>query len=290
MDSSQTEGESQEFISIYILSGGVGASGEQLVNTVLAQFPDAPARVITYSNLRIKEQLIPAVERARDDGGLIVHTLVAEELRSELVALARQEGVPAIDLMGDLITWLQERLGRQPAGRPGLYRQLRQDYFDRVAAMEYAMDHDDGKKPQDWKDADFLLLGPSRVGKTPLSIYLSVLGWKVANAPFVPGIPMPPQLAELEQKCVIGLTIEPGQLLEHRQKRQRRLGVIPESAYANPEKIYEEVDAARKFFRRHGYPIIDVTDKPIESSADEIIHLITRCSKSNLKKREGSPE
>lgn len=290
MDSSHTETEGQESVSIYILSGGVGASGEQLVNTVLAQFPEAPVRVVTYSNLRLREQLIPAVQRAREDRALIVHTLVAEDLRRELVALARQEQVPAIDLMGDLITWLTGQLGRPPEGRPGLYRQLRQDYFDRVAAMEFAMDHDDGKKPQDWKEADFLLVGPSRVGKTPLSIYLSVLGWKVANAPFVPGIPMPPQLAELEQKCVIGLIIQPGQLLEHRQKRQRRLGVIPESAYANPEKIYEEVAAAHRFFRRHGYPVIDVTDKPIESSADEIIHLITRCSKSNLKKREGSLE
>jgi regulator of PEP synthase PpsR (kinase-PPPase family) len=246
-----------------------------VVNTVLAQFPGSEVRTITVGNVRSPEQIQEVVEKASRDGGFIVHTLVDEGLRAGIIRLAEQRRVPASDLMGELISWLQKILGQKPASRPGLYRQLNQDYFDRVAAIEYTMDHDDGKKPQEWSEADMVLLGPSRVGKTPLSLYLSILGWKVANMPFVPEIALPAQLDEIEKRRVIGLVIEPGQLVEHRLKRQSRLGVSGPSAYTDPAQIHEEVTAARRFFRQQGYAIIDVTDKPIESSADEVIHLIT---------------
>jgi regulator of PEP synthase PpsR (kinase-PPPase family) len=265
----------QELPQIYIVSGGVGSSGEQVVNTVLAQFPGNQIRTVTLGNVRTVQQLEQVVERACTEGSFIVHTLVDENLRAGLVRLVEQFHIPASDLMGDLLAWLQNVLGRKPAGLPGLYRQLNQDYFDRVAAIEYSMEHDDGKKPQEWDEADMLLVGPSRVGKTPLSLFLSVLGWKVANVPFVPEINLPPQLEEMDKQRVFGLIIAPGQLVEHRLKRQSRLGASGPSAYTDPEKIHEELTAARRFFRQQGFTIINVTDKPIESTADEIIHRMT---------------
>jgi regulator of PEP synthase PpsR (kinase-PPPase family) len=270
-------GDSQPAIpSIYIVSGGVGASGEQLVLTVLAQFQDAHVPVITVGNVRQVEQIEDVVTRAAKTGGTIAHTLVEEHLRNALIQLAQTRGVFAIDLMGPLLGRLAEILGKQPLGQPGLYRQLNLAYFERVAAIDFTLAYDDGRNSQGWPLADIVLVGVSRVGKTPLSMYLSVLGWKVANIPLVPGMPPKPELFQLDRRRVIGLHLEPDQLLIHRQRRQRQLGAPGPSAYADPIAILEEVEAAKRMFKQGGFSVVDVTHKPIETSADEIIRLITR--------------
>jgi regulator of PEP synthase PpsR (kinase-PPPase family) len=261
---------------IYIVSGGVGASGEQLVQTVLAQFPDHHMPVIVVGNARQVEQIERVIAQAKDTGGTIAHTLVDASLRSYLVERTQAAGVAAIDLMGSLLERVAQVLGREPLGHPGLYRQLHRDYFDRVAAIEFTMAHDDGKKPEDWQGAEIVLVGVSRTGKTPLSLYLSVLGWKVANVPLVPSLPLPPELFRLDPQRVVGLTIESGQLLLHRQQRQIRLGAPGPSAYVDPNSIFEEIQNAKQVFRRGGFSVVDVTDKPIETCADEVIRLIQR--------------
>jgi regulator of PEP synthase PpsR (kinase-PPPase family) len=261
---------------IYVVSGGTGASGDQLVHTVLAQFPESQVPVIMRGHVRHLEQVEAVMAEAAASGGTIVHTMVDTRLRDALTRLAQERNVAAIDLMGDLLSRLTDVLGQEPVSHPGLYRQLHQAYFERVAAIDFAMAHDDGKNPEGWPQADIVLVGVSRVGKTPLSMYLSVLGWKVANVPLVMGLPPPPDLFQLDRRRVIGLNIEPGQLLVHRQQRQRRLGAPGPSAYTDPTAIHEEVEAARQLFRQGGFFVIDVTDKPIETSADEIIERVTR--------------
>jgi regulator of PEP synthase PpsR (kinase-PPPase family) len=166
-------------------------------------------------------------------------------------------------------------LGQKPAGQPGLYRQLHQAYLDRVAAIEFSMAHDDGQNPQALQDADIILVGVSRIGKTPLSMYLSVLGWKVANVPFIKGVDLPPELFTIDHHRVIGLSINPDQLLFYRKVRRRRMGRLGPEEYDDPISIEEEVDAARRIFQRHKFTMIDVTNKPIETSADEVIQLLT---------------
>lgn len=261
---------------IYVVSGGTGASGERLVQTVLVQFPGSSVPVITIPHVRRVEQVEDIVQQAALTQGAIIHTLVDVKLRCALIGKAQEQGVITIDLMGDLLTHLTELLGREPIVRPGLYRQLNEAYFKRVEAMEFAIAHDDGHRAHEWPLAEIMLIGVSRVGKTPLSMYLSVQGWKVANVPLVPEFPPPPALFELEQGRVIGLHVEPGQLLFHRQQRQRRLGAPGPSAYTDPAQLYAEVEAARKVFRRGSFSVIDVTDKPVETSAEEVVELITR--------------
>jgi regulator of PEP synthase PpsR (kinase-PPPase family) len=261
---------------VFIISGGMGASGEQLVRTALAQFQDVGVPVIIIPKVNDTAQLEDAVNQAAKAGGAIVHTLVDVNLRRQLIRLARDRNVTAIDPIGRLLSHLAAALGREPAGQPGLYRQLRQNYFDRVEAIEYAVAHDDGKNPEGWSKAEIVLVGVSRVGKTPLSMYLSVRGWKAANVPLVSEIPPPPELFMVDPRRVVGLMISPSQLVDHRKKRQRRLGVVRHGTYTNPVDLYDEVEAARKLFRRHGFAVIDVTDKPIEESADEVISLMLR--------------
>lgn len=261
---------------IFIVSGGVGASGEQLVRTALAQFQEVTVPVIIVPHVRRVEQLEDVVTQAATTGGTIVHTLVDGELRRDLIRLAREKNAVAIDVMGRLLSRLTNVLGQEPIGQPGLYRKLREEYFERVEAIEFTVAHDDGRNPHEWHLAEIVLAGVSRVGKTPLSMYLSVLGWKVANVPLFRDVPPPQELFQIDRRRVVGLTIEPGQLVSHRLRRQRRLGVPGGSAYTDPAEIHEEVEAARRVFRSGGFAVVDVTDKPIEESADEIISLIAR--------------
>ncbi|MGC8879912.1 MAG: pyruvate, water dikinase regulatory protein [Anaerolineae bacterium] len=263
-------------ISIYVVSGGTGASGEQLVRTVLAQFPESRVSVVTVSHVRHVAQIRHVVAQAARSGSIVVHTLVDARLRAEMVKLAHEQGVVAIDLMGELLDQLSERLRIAPLGQPGLYRQMQRIHFDRMAAIEFAIVHDDGKRPEDWPLAEIVLVGVSRVGKTPLSMYLSVMGWRVANVPLVMGLEPPAELFDLDRNRVVGLTIAPAQLRLFRLQRQRRLGIHGHASYTDASVIYEELEMARHVFERGGFAVLDVTDKPIETTADEIVALITR--------------
>jgi regulator of PEP synthase PpsR (kinase-PPPase family) len=275
MDETQRASQSGGVPPIYVVSGGAGTSGEQVVRTALAQFPDAGVPVILVPHVRREEQLVAVVAQAAASRGAIVHTLVDAEMRRRLIRLAQEQQVVAIDLIGHLLAHLTSVLGREPVGQPGLYRQLYQAYFDRVDAIEFAVAHDDGRNPQDWPRADVVLAGVSRTGKTPLSMYLAVQGWKVANVPLIPELP-PPELLRLDPRRVVGLVIEPDRLLIHRRRRQHRLRLPPGVAYADVAAVAEELDAARRLFRQHGFAVVDVTDKPIEESANDVIGLIGR--------------
>jgi regulator of PEP synthase PpsR (kinase-PPPase family) len=261
--------------TILIVSGGAGTSAEQLVHTILAQFPDSSVQVLTISNVRFTGQIDEAVSQAQALGATLVHTLVDVSLRVYLKTHAKKQAVVEIDLMGPLIEQLAQATGREPLSQPGLYRKLNKAYFERVAAIEYTIQHDDGQHAETWSQAEVLLLGVSRSGKTPLSLYLSVLGWKVANLPLVPGLNLPAELFQIERRRVLGLKIEAGQLVAFRQQRQQRLGVSGPSDYTNLEKIYEELEYTAKIYRQNRFTTIQVTDKPIESVADDIIRLIS---------------
>lgn len=267
---------SKSTVTIYVISGGMGASGDTLVNTVLAQFPDSPVSLVTVGNVRHAAQLERAVAEARANGGLIVHTMVDARLRAILIELAQMQGVPAIDLMGELIETLSQRLGQPPLQQPGRYRQHHKAYFERVAAIEYTFAHDDGKQPEGWPDADVLLVGVSRAGKTPLSVYLSVLGLKTANYPLVPEIPPPPQLFEMDPRRVIGLTIDIDRLHTFRLRRSVEMGVSAGGTYTDPERLQEELHYAKRLFRQGGFYVLNVTDRTVEANADEIIKRISR--------------
>ncbi|MGA1842162.1 MAG: pyruvate, water dikinase regulatory protein [bacterium] len=270
---------------IYIVSGGTGASAQHLLDAVLVQFPGSHLHVISITSVRQTEQIEDVVDQAANCGGTIVHTLVDSQLRDYLVRLSQRRNVVSIDLMGTLLSRLSEILGKEPLGRPGLYRQLHQDYFERVAAIEFTMAHDDGMDPDGWSMAEIMLVGVSRAGKTPLSIYLSVLGWKVANLPVILGLPVQKELFQLDPRRIIGLDIDPGRLLIHRRQRLKSMGELESTDYIDHDKINEELEAARRIFNQVGASVINVTDKPIESSANDVIELITQKLKAESRKK-----
>lgn len=261
---------------VYIVSGGSGASGQQIAETALAQFPTLRVPVIVRNNARSLKQVEIAVKEAAADGGTVVHTLVDGSLREALIRLGRKHGVVTIDLMGPLLEQVAGQTGAKPLEQPGLYRKLRKDYFERVEAIDFAVSHDDGNRPDDIPSADVVIIGVSRCGKTPLSMYLAVHGWKMANIPIIKDIPLPGVLFRIDRRRVIGLSIEYKRLLEHRKKREEHMGKGGTTAYSSPSAVFEELEVARRIYREGGFYVVEVTDKPIEIIADEIIKFIAR--------------
>ncbi len=261
---------------IYVVSGGAGAVGEQVARVALAQFQGANVSLIVVPQVRQIEQLDEIIATVAESGGTILHTMVDRTMRRALVRKARERNVVAIDLLGGVLARLTTVLGREPLGQPGLYSQQRDTNFERLEAIEYTIDHDDGRKPEELRQAEIVLVGVSRVGKTPLSMYLAVLGWKVANVPLVRNIAPNQALFTVDRRRVIGLVIDPEQIVARRRWRQRNLGLPLGNQYTDLETLYEEMEEARRLFRRHGFATVDLTDKPIEESADEVIALITR--------------
>jgi len=271
---------------IYLVSGSSGASGEQIIETVLAQFPKIQVPIIKMTYVRRGEQVNEVIAKASKTGGTVVHTLVDPALRKALIRQGGKQNVVTIDLMGDLLERLADVLGCPPKGKPGLYRKLRKEYFDRISAIEFTITHDDGQRAYDLSSADIVLTGVSRSGKTPLSMYLAVHGWKVANIPLILEVPPPPELFRINRRRVIGLSISYEDLLMHRKKRQEEMGASGPLKYTDRFTVLEELEAARKTCKKGGFHLISVTGKPIESIAEEIIeHLEMNFRKKPLKKR-----
>lgn len=262
-------------MTIYVISGGSGATGELLARTVAAQFPDHHLPIVVKANVTDKAAIAAIMaQAAATTGDLVLHSMMDAEVRQAVVTLAHQAGVPTFDLVGPLVDYLTRLLQCAPLGQPGRYRRLNKDYFRRIEAIEFAVAHDDGKRLDELHLADGVLLGVSRVGKTPLSMYLGMLGWKIANVPLVSPITLPAAVLALAAGRVLGLTSSPRQLAGHRRARQQSLGVSG-GAYFEQQAIVEELRAAHHLFAKHHFAVIDVTDKPIETTSEEVIALLS---------------
>ncbi|NJN15783.1 MAG: kinase/pyrophosphorylase [Oscillochloris sp.] len=261
---------------VYVVSGGIGTVGEQIARLALSQFEETDVPVIIVPNVRESQQVIEVVQKAASNGGTILHTLMETALRRELMRQARDYNVVEVDLVGTVLSRLATAFGKDPVGKPGLYHQRRATHFDRLEAIEFTMRHDDGAGVIDLDQAEIVLVGISRSGKTPLSMYLAVMGWKVANIPLVKDIPPPKELLQLDRRRVIGLFVDAEQITARRRWRQRRIGVSLGQRYTDMNAAEEEVEWAKRLYRRQGWAMVNLTDHSIEESADEIIALITR--------------
>lgn len=274
MNATKRTTERKQAAPLFVASGGTGGTGELLARTVLAQFKNVNVPIKIQGHIHEPHQVDQVIAGAAAEKGVILHTLVNPALRRALIEHAAAQQVPAFDLAGPVLDYLAHTLDQTPLGVPGLYRQLNQAYYRRIEAIDFAVVHDDGKRVEDLPNAEIVLLGVSRVGKTPLSMYLSMLGWKVANLPLVMEMPPPDALFQVDPRRVFGLTIEPSQLLRHRQSRGPHLG-IDRGAYFDRGHIADELRTANHLFYKHKFAVIDVTDKPIETSSEEIVALLS---------------
>lgn len=259
---------------IYVVSGGKGLAGDAVVKSLLVQFPNHRIPVTIVPDILTENGVKNTVREAKSNNGVIVHTMVDKQMRQTINSHCREMQVPSFDLMGDLSDYLCEQLKTDPINQPGLFRKLNQEYFDRIKAIEFTLNTDDGMNPDRLHHADIILTGISRTGKTPLSVYLAMFGWKVANVPLVNNIDPPDELYKVDHKRVYGLTISMNTLIEQRKRRVATMGAFDHRSYLDPSEIILELDYATKIFRRGGFTTIDVTNKPIESSANEIVKYI----------------
>lgn len=267
---------SNDFQMIYIASCGEGINAFHLVESTLVQFPNSQISVVKVAHIRSESQVDELIDKVKDIESLIVHTIVNSELRQYLTRKGIKNHIVTIDLMGPILSKIQAFLNKDPLEKPGLYREIHQIDLKQVSAIDFALAHDDGLNPATLMDSEIVLLGLSRAGKTPLSMYMAVMGWKVANIPYVPGVPMPMTLDKVDRRRVIALNINVEQLLSHRKMRQESLGTSDIYSYVSKQDIEDEIQNAQKYYITRGFSIINVSSKPIETSAEEIIEMITR--------------
>lgn len=259
---------------IYVVSGGRGLAGNNMVQSILIQYPNNNVPVIIMPQTNNESQIIELLDRVKRDGGIITHTLVNRHLREFLIELCEKNQIKHVDFMGKLIGYLDDMLEVPSLQAAGLYREINQQYFDRIDAIEFTLNHDDGLSPERLHEAEIILTGVSRSGKTPLSVFLAMYGWKVANVPLVSGIEPPKELFEIDPKRVFGLNISPGQLISHRVKRLKSMRNTENVNYIDEKQVALDLRNSNFVFERGGFTIISVTNKPIETTAHEIMNIM----------------
>lgn len=255
---------------IYVLSDGSGETAANLARSLVTQFSQVQGifirRYAKVSDFETLDRILATIEQ-RQHAALIVYTLVNSKIRNYLTRQIKKRGFVGYDLFSNILTKMTEFFGTEPEENPDRFHGVNEQYFKRMEAVEYTMRNDDGKNLSDMEEADIVLVGVSRTGKTPLSVYLSLYGYKVINVPLVIGVEPPAALEQISQRKIIGLTIDPVRLMEIRKKRDIGLKVT-QSEYSNPSAILDELEMVNAYFRKHRrWPVIDVTNRSIEETA-----------------------
>ena len=247
-----------------------------MIRAALVQFPDHDITMMRFKNIRQESQLEPIIDDAFQQSALIAYTVVSSALRKKIHELAGAKGLVSLDLLGPVLSILETFFhGAQQASKAGALRVVDDQYFRRIEAIEFTVKHDDGKSLSGIKDADIVLVGISRTSKTPLSIFLSHKGWKVANVPLVLGTPLPKELFEIDQRRVVGLMIDMESLQRIRKSRLEKFGQDPAGEYASISHIAAEVEYAQELFRKNKkWPVFNVTDRALEETASEIVRVV----------------
>jgi [pyruvate, water dikinase]-phosphate phosphotransferase / [pyruvate, water dikinase] kinase len=257
---------------VFAVSDGTGDTVEKMARAALLQFDGPPVVLHRINRVRSVAEVNDVLDRALAAHGMVVHTLVDESVRRHLNERASQAGIRAVDLLGPLLGGLEQLFAAPPRLRPGLFHQVNEAYFKRIEAIEFTLKHDDGQGLATMSQADVLLVGISRTSKTPLSVYLAHEGYRTANVPLVREIGPPRELFEVDQRRVAALTIDPEHLQMIRRERLRRYQHPDGKRYADLRNIEEELEYSRAIFRQNRlWPVIDVTGKAIEETANEVL-------------------
>ncbi|MCK4548120.1 MAG: kinase/pyrophosphorylase [Candidatus Eisenbacteria sp.] len=262
-----------QYRHVFAVSDGTAQTCELVLKSALSQFEPTRATVHRVPSVRTRKQVEDLMEEVTGVNGVVVYTMVSPELRHVVTELGRARGVPTVDILGPILTRLTDLLELSPLARPGVFRQLDQEYFRRIEAMDFAVKHDDGQDPEGWLRAELILVGVSRTSKTPLSIYLAYRGWRVANVPLVPGVDPHPVLFEVDPQNVIALTMTPERLMTIREERAASFECGNLESYVSYDSIRREVVEAMKLFGSRGWPVLDMTHKSVEEAATELMRI-----------------
>jgi len=259
---------------IHLVSDATGETLNSITRACLVQFEGVTAMEHSWTLIRTTGQMQKVLQGIQQNPGLVLYTIVDDRLRNLLVTSCRDLGVTLVPVLEPVMTSLAAHFGQTAKGLSGRQHAMDQEYFHRIEAMDFALSHDDGLSARNYEDADVILVGVSRSSKTPTCVYLANRGIKAANVPIVPGCPLPAELFETKRALIVGLTKDPGQLVQIRKNRLQMIARDEDSDYVDLNAVREEVIQARRLCTEHGWPVLDVTRRSIEETAATIIQLL----------------
>ncbi len=248
---------SKRVFHLHLVSDATGETLNMVARAACAQYEDARPIEHVYALVR----------------GPKMFTMVNVKLRERLEKRCAELQTPCISVLDPAMGALGQYLGKESSHKPGSQHIMDAEYFDRIAALNYTMAHDDGQSAGDLDEADIILLGVSRTSKTPTCIYLANRGIKAANIPIVPNTPLPPDLETVEHPLIVGLTTSPDRLVQIRKNRLLSLHENTDTDYVAPDVVADEISFARRLFARNAWPVIDVTRRSIEETAAAVLNL-----------------
>lgn len=264
------------YFHVHLVSDSTGETLNAMAKAVTARFDGVIPIEHIYALVRSSKQMDRVLEEIEAAPGVVLHTLVDRELREQLEDGCRRLDMPQIGALDPLVGALSRYLGAALSTRVGAQHALDHDYFNRIAALDFAMAYDDGQGTLDQLEgADVVLCGVSRTSKTPTCIYLAHRGIRAANVPLVPGQEDGERLTKLKNPLVIGLTVSPDRLVQIRRNRIDSLNANQSSNYTDQDAVRDETIKARRAFERRGWPTIDVTRRSVEETAAAIVNLLS---------------
>ena len=260
---------------IYLISDSTGETIDRIFLALKAQFNNFKSKDHQYSFSRTENQILKILELAqKQKNSIILYTIVDSRLVKFLEEESQKKKIPCFGVLGDLILNFSKLLHQKASHIPSGQHKLDDEYYNRIEAIQFSMNHDDGSLIEEINKADIILLGVSRTSKTPTSIYLANRGFKTSNVPLVNENSIPTFLKENSQKkCVVGLTAEPKRLIDVRKNRMTSLNEKHGINYINLEAIKDEIEEAKKTFKKYQWPTIDVTRKSVEEIAASVIKI-----------------
>ena len=262
------------YFNVHLVSDSTGETLAGVMRATCAQFDDILPIEHSYFLVRSVRQLERVVREIEAAPGIVMFTLSNMEHRALLETSCREMGMPCVAVLDPVLDATSRYLGQELNHKVGASRKLTAEYFQRIDALDFAMDHDDGQQVIELKDADVILVGVSRTSKTPTCVYLAHRGVKAANVPLVPNVPLPPELFERQRPLVVGLTISADRLVHIRRNRLVAMKETRAGDYTEEDAVRSEIMKAQKLFEREGWPTIDVSRRSIEETAAAVLNLL----------------
>ena len=260
---------------IYLISDSTGETLDRIFIAIKAQFKNIEYKIHTYSFTRTENQIFKILSEAeKDSNSIILYSIVDSNLAKFLANTSSDKSIPCFGVLGDLILSFSKLLNQKASHQPSGQYALNDEYYKRISAIQFTMNHDDGNLVKELNKSDIILLGVSRTSKTPTSIYLANKGFKTSNIPLVNKNSIPKILKENPKlACVVGLNTEPERLVDIRKNRMNSLKETENKSYTDLENIKKEVNEAKVTFKKYKWPVIDVTRKSVEETAASIIKI-----------------
>jgi regulator of PEP synthase PpsR (kinase-PPPase family) len=263
------------FFHLHLVSDSTGETLITVARAAAAQYATVAPIEHIYPAVRTNKQLDRVLSEIEEAPGVVLYTLLEQELIQRLEGKCRDLGLPCLSILGPVLRLFQSYLGAESTHKVGAQHMLNAEYFKRIDALNYTMLHDDGQHVEDLEEAEVVLVGVSRTSKTPTSIYLANRGVKTANIPLVPGIPVPIQVEHLDKPLVVGLFASPERIVQIRQNRLLGLHVArDDDQYIDRQAVAEEIAFSRRLCAANNWPIIDVTRRSIEETAAAVMTLL----------------